>query len=88
MYAGRIGEYVMEVIHTVENADRKFQFLRDGNKYTVAWDAEKLIRWMSRDAMIGWSLIPTTSDIYREMDKFILGYFPEGLVALVVLENL
>jgi hypothetical protein len=78
----------MEVIHTVRNGKRKFQLWQDGDRYRLAWGSEKpsMCR-LSGGAIIGWALMPSSSDVFREMDKFILGYFPEGLVALVALET-
>ena len=85
MCAGRVGECLMEVIHSIEGAYGKFQFLQDGDKYAVVWDIDRPNIWFPRDVMIEWSLMPTVSDTFREMDKFILNYFPESLVTLVAL---
>lgn len=87
-----------QVIHAIKDNDHNivlFLYKNDAGLFTVQWGemysdpfpprwktASELIRLAMRELQYSGSQSDITS-----MANFILGYFPEGLVALVALEN-
>ena len=84
-------EETTKVLHMVSSDQfpERLHFVQRVNRYAVI-DAKSQGRteWMSMHHAIRWAFIPSVLGACHAMDKFILGYFPEGLVILVALENL
>ena len=81
-------EYVMEVLHIVSSDQLTRHLIRQGDQYAVI-DPEGQATaswWMSEYETIEWAFIPSALVACHKMDRFIKGYFPEGLVTLVALE--
>ena len=80
----------MEVLHIVSSDQLTLHLIRQSDQYAVVDPASQITThwWMSEYEAIKWAFIPSALVACHMMDRFIKGYFPEGLVTLVALENL